>query len=67
MLLILWLRHKALVRSSVFYFCPAREFSADTHLLKLQRLQNKVFRNSDKFSMRTPICDLNVAFKIPYM
>jgi hypothetical protein len=25
------------------YACPILEFVADTHLLKLQRLQNKVF------------------------
>jgi hypothetical protein len=25
------------------YACPAWEFAADNHLLKLQRLQNKVF------------------------
>jgi hypothetical protein len=34
--------HKALIRSVLTYACPAWEFAADTHLLKLQRLQNKV-------------------------
>jgi hypothetical protein len=26
------------------YACPAREFTAETYILKLQRLQNKVLR-----------------------
>jgi hypothetical protein len=40
---------------------------ADTHLLKLQRLQNKVFRTTGNFAMRTPVRDLHVAFKISYV
>jgi hypothetical protein len=34
--------HKALIRSVINYACPIWEFAADTNLLKLQRLQNKV-------------------------
>jgi hypothetical protein len=34
--------HNALIRSLMTYACPAWEFEADTHLLKLQRLQNKL-------------------------
>jgi hypothetical protein len=34
--------HKALIRSLMIYVCPAWEFAADTHLPKLQCLQNKV-------------------------
>jgi hypothetical protein len=30
--------HKALIKSIMTYACPAWEFAADTHLLKLQRL-----------------------------
>jgi ribosome-binding factor A len=30
--------HKALIRSVMTYACPACEFAADTHLIKLQRL-----------------------------
>jgi hypothetical protein len=33
--------YKALMRSKINYACPACEFAADSHLLKLQRLQNK--------------------------
>jgi hypothetical protein len=36
--------HKALVRSAMTYACLAWEFAAETHLLKLQRLQNRVLR-----------------------
>jgi hypothetical protein len=38
--------HKALIRSVMTYASLACEFAADTHLLKLQRLQNKVLRTS---------------------
>jgi hypothetical protein len=41
------------------YDSPAWEFAADTHRMKLQRLQNKV--------IRTPVHDLHIAFKIPYV
>jgi hypothetical protein len=36
--------HKALTRSVMTYASPAWEFAADTHLMKSQRLQNKVLR-----------------------
>jgi hypothetical protein len=36
--------YKALIRSILTYACTAWEFAADSHLLKLQRLQNKVIR-----------------------
>jgi hypothetical protein len=41
--------HKALIRSVMTYASPAREFAADTHLMKLQRLQNKVLRTTGNF------------------
>jgi hypothetical protein len=31
------------------YPCPDRKFAADSHLLKPQRLQNKVFRTTGQF------------------
>jgi hypothetical protein len=34
--------HKAMIRSVMTYACPAWELAADTYLLKLQRIQNKV-------------------------
>jgi hypothetical protein len=36
--------HKTLIRPVMTYACPAWEFAADTYLLKLQRLQNKVLK-----------------------
>jgi hypothetical protein len=45
----------------------AWEFAADTHLMKLQRLQNKVLRTIDKYPRLTPVRDLHLAFHIPYV
>jgi hypothetical protein len=41
--------HKALIRSVMTYACPAWEFEAESQLLKLQRLQNRVFRTIENF------------------
>jgi hypothetical protein len=43
--------HEALIRSIMTYACPAWEFAAyiHTYLMKFQRLQNKVIRNTGKF------------------
>jgi hypothetical protein len=49
------------------YACPTWEFAADTHLTKLQRLQNRVLRSIGKLDRRTRIRDLHLAFKIPYV
>jgi hypothetical protein len=49
------------------YACPAWEFAAETHLLKLQRLQNKILRTIGKLPRRTPVRDLHMAFQIPYV
>jgi hypothetical protein len=62
----LWLS-KILIRSVMFYACPAWEFAADTHLLKLQRLRNKVFRIIGNFPRCTPVRDLHTAFNLPYV
>jgi hypothetical protein len=59
--------HKVLIRSVMTYACLAWEFAAETHLLKLQRLQNKVLRTIGKLPRRTPVRDLHVAFQIPYV
>jgi urease accessory protein UreF len=42
--------HKALITSITTYASPAWESVADSHLLKLQRLQNKVLRTIGNFS-----------------
>jgi hypothetical protein len=47
--------------------CPAWESAADTHFLKLQRLQNKVLRTIGNFPRSTPVRELHTAFNIPYM
>jgi hypothetical protein len=44
--------HIALIRSVMTYACPAWEFAAETYLLKLQRLQNKVLHTIGNFSRR---------------
>ncbi|PNF17258.1 hypothetical protein B7P43_G05217 [Cryptotermes secundus] len=59
--------HKALIRSVMTYASPTWEFAADTHLVKLQRLQNKVLRTIGNFPRRTPVRKLHMAFKIPYV
>jgi hypothetical protein len=51
----------------MIYDCPAWDFAADSHLLKLQRLQIKVLRTIGKLPRRTPVRDLHVAFKLPYI
>jgi hypothetical protein len=47
------------------YACLALELAADTYLLKLQRLQNKVLRNTKYFQRCTPVRDLHTAFNVP--
>jgi hypothetical protein len=49
------------------YACPTWEFAADAYLMKLQRLQNRVLRAIAKLDWRTPVRDLHLAFKIPYV
>jgi hypothetical protein len=41
---------------------PAWEFVAKIHLLRLQRLENKVIHNIRNFPMRTRARDMHVAF-----
>jgi hypothetical protein len=43
------------------------ELAADAYLLKLQRLQNKVLRITEKFPRCTSVRDLNMAFNLPYV
>jgi hypothetical protein len=49
------------------YPCPAWEFAAESHLLKLQRLQIKVLSTIGKFTRSTSVRDKHVAFQIPYI
>jgi hypothetical protein len=50
----------------MIYACSAWEFAAEYHLLKLQRLQNKVLRTIGTFPRRTSVRDIHVVFQIPY-
>jgi hypothetical protein len=59
--------HKALVRSAMTYACPAREFAAEIHLFRLQRLQNRVLRTTGNSPRRTSVRDMLVAFQILYI
>jgi hypothetical protein len=49
------------------YACPTRECAADAHLSKLQRLQNRVLRAVGIVDKCTPVREMYVAFRIPYM
>jgi hypothetical protein len=49
------------------YACPAWESAADTHLMKLQRLQNKVFRVTGGLPRRTPTQYMHAELQIPYV
>jgi hypothetical protein len=59
--------HKAPISSVMTYACSGWELAADTYLLKLQRLQNKVLCIIENFPRRTPIRDLHTAFILPYV
>jgi hypothetical protein len=58
--------YRALIRSIMIYACSTWEFAADTHLMKLQRLQKRVLHTISNIDRCTPVRDLPLAFKIPY-
>jgi hypothetical protein len=59
--------YKALISSIKVYVSPTWEYVADAHLLKLERLQNKVLHATDGLERRTMAREMHVAFKIPYV
>jgi len=59
--------YKALIRSMLTYFCPAWEFAADSHLVKLQRLQKRALHTIGNLPRPISIRDLHTSFKIPYL
>jgi hypothetical protein len=61
--------HTALIRSVMTqqYACLTWALAADTYLLKLQRLQNKVLRTTGNFPRCTPVRDLHTAFNLLYV
>jgi hypothetical protein len=46
---------------------PQREFEADTYLIKLQRLQNKVLRTIGNFPRCTSVHVIHMVFHLPYV
>jgi hypothetical protein len=56
--------HEALIRSVITYACPAWEFVAECHLLKLQRLKNKVLCTIGNFPKSTLVRDMHTTFHI---
>jgi hypothetical protein len=59
--------YKALIRSVMTYACPTWEYAAQAHLLKLQRLQNRVLRAVGNLDRRTSVRVKHMAFKILYV
>jgi hypothetical protein len=59
--------HKALIRSVITQACSTWEFAPDTHLIKLQRLQDKVHRTTGNFPSCTPVCKMQMGFHLPYV
>jgi hypothetical protein len=49
------------------YACPAWEITPDTHLIKLQCLQNMVLRTTGNFPRRTLVCEMHMAFHLLYV
>jgi hypothetical protein len=55
------------MRSIISYASPAWEIAADSYLLKLQHLQNKVLRTTGNLPRRIPTRNLHMAFNILYL
>jgi hypothetical protein len=51
----------------VTYACPSGEFTADTDLFNLQRLQDNVLSKTINLPRRTPTRELHVEFERPYV
>jgi hypothetical protein len=59
--------YKALMMSKITYACPTWEFAADSYLLKLQRLQNRLPRTTGNLRRRPPTHPLHRTLQIPYV
>jgi hypothetical protein len=59
--------YKALIRSVMTYACPTWKYEADARLLRLQLLQNRVLGAIGNLDRCTPVHELHMAFKIPYV
>jgi hypothetical protein len=51
--------HKEIIISVMTYACLSWELAADTYLLKLQRMQNKILRTSGNFPRYARVGDLH--------
>jgi hypothetical protein len=54
--------HKDFIISVMTYACPTCEFVADTHLMKLQHLQDKVLCTIGTFQTHTPVREMHMFF-----
>jgi hypothetical protein len=59
--------YKALIMSVVTYACPSWDYAVDAHLFKLQPLQNTVLRATGNLDRCSPVRELHVTFKLPYV
>jgi hypothetical protein len=59
--------YKTLIRSKMNYACPTWKSAADNHLMKLQRLQNKVLRVIGGLPRRIPTHYLHRTLQISYV
>jgi hypothetical protein len=57
--------HTALIRIIMTYACPSWEFAVHSHLINLQRPQNKVPWSTGNYPRCTPVRDFHMAFKLP--
>jgi hypothetical protein len=51
----------------MIYASLAQEFAAETNVLKLQHLQNRVLSTTGNFPRHTSVRNMHVAFQIPYV
>jgi hypothetical protein len=49
------------------YAYPTWDYEADAHLMKLQRLENRVLRATGNLDRCTPVLELQVDLKISYL
>jgi hypothetical protein len=59
--------YKIIGRSGLVDACPIWQNMADPHLLKVQHLQDRVLRALGVLDRGTPVRDLKVALRIPYL
>jgi hypothetical protein len=59
--------YKALNISLIVHDYSTWEYAAETYLFKLQRLQNRFCRAIVKLYKRTPVREMHMHFKIPYV